>query len=91
MSNLNHGEIKDSNLLQEHRDLVESYLNNETKLELEAKNKILKLYDHYLHKDNIRYYINQHVKVLIVHIAQGQVKKAAKYFPKGYLEDENTI
>ncbi len=88
---MNTGEIKETDLVRQHRELIESFMNNDTKLELDAKKKILKLYDLYINKDNIRYYINQHVKVLIVHIAQGTVKKAAKYFPKGYLEDDETI
>jgi len=83
-----HTPIKETDLIKEHRKFIKTYMKESTDWSLKIRLRVLRNYDKNINKENIRYYLNQKAKVFIVYLAAGKIKKAAKYFPKGYLDNE---
>lgn len=81
---VSHSELTEKDLINQHRDLLETFMNNTLQWELSIRKKVLALYEQEINKENIRYYINRDIKVFLQYLIQGKVRKAAKYFPKGY-------
>lgn len=84
---VNHGEIKEQDLIKDHKALIKSFMETETEWDLSTRKKVLNIYDALINKENIRYYINREIKIFIVCLIKGDIKRAAKYFPKGYLDN----
>jgi len=78
--------IKETDLIREHRKFIKSYMKEQTEWKFKTRNRVLKIYDAKINKENIRYYINQKARVFVLCLAADKIKKAAKYFPKGYLD-----
>lgn len=78
--------LKETELITNHRNLVQAYLKKETNWKLSIRKKLLQRYDEQINKENIRFYLNRHVKLFIIALAQDELKAIAKYFPKGYAE-----
>jgi len=84
---VSHTPIRESDLIREHRKFIKTYMKEQTEWKLKTRNRILKVYDSKINKENIRYYINQKARVFVLCLAADKVKKAAKYFPLGYLDN----
>lgn len=79
-----HSEIKEKDLINNHRELLRQFMVRTLDWELTIRNKVLKLYDQEINEENIRYYLNRDIKIFLTYLIQGKIRKAAKYFPKGY-------
>lgn len=73
--------LKDSDLLQNHRAVVENYLTTQTNVKPSTRRLLLRLYDQKINKDNIRYYLNRKIKVFIIALAQDNLHQVTNYHP----------
>lgn len=72
-------EIKDSELVTLHRDLLNNYLNTQTSFSIKKKKQILKLYDSEVKVENIRSFYNRHIKIFLVGLVTNNLDRIKKY------------
>lgn len=78
--------LKESEIIENHKRLVETFIKKNTSWSVSKRKKLMVIYDTHINKDNYRYYIHREIKLFIVALAHNQLKDIANYFPKGYLE-----
>lgn len=77
-------EIKNKELVKEHRELVDSFMKNELAWKAHTRKKILRVYDAKVDDSNIRFYMLRKVKVFLSALLTDKLDQIANYFPKGY-------
>ena len=83
---VSHKEITEQDLIKQHRKLMETHMKVQRQWGIRIRKVILETYDNVITKENIRFYLNRDIKIFTTCLALGQIKRAAKYFPKGYLQ-----
>ena len=77
-------ELKEKELVKEHRELVDSFMKNELAWQGHTRKKILKVYDAKVDDNNIRFFMMRKLRVFLSALLTDKLDQIANYFPKGY-------
>ena len=81
---LTHKELKDGELVKQHKELLETFMKNELDWNHSRRKAISKVYDNHVNVNNVRYYICRPLKMFLSALLTKQLDKIANYFPKDY-------
>ncbi len=80
---IEHSEIKETDLVKNHKRVLEHFMNTKTLWKAGHKNKILKIYDTQVDKDNIRIFLNRGIKTFLLALITGRLHLITNYFTEG--------
>ena len=76
---ITHSPIKESDLVKNHKRVLEHYMNTKTQWKANQKSKVLNLYDQNISKKNIRIYLNRDMKTFLVALITGRLHLITNY------------
>jgi hypothetical protein len=84
ITHLTEKELKDKQLVKEHRELLENFMKNELSWHKSRRDKILRAYDDKVDENNIRFYMFRKLRLFLTALLTNRLNEIANYFPKDY-------
>jgi hypothetical protein len=76
---ITHSSIKESDLVKNHKRVLEHYMNTKTQWKANQKSRVLSIYDTEIDKTNIRIYLNRDMKTFLVALVTGRLNLITNY------------
>ena len=76
---ITHSPVKETDLVKNHKRVLEHFMNTKTQWKANQKTKVLNLYDSEVDKTNIRIYLNRDMKTFLMALVTGRLHLITNY------------